>query len=756
MKKSILFAITAVLAGAAVAYDYDRLLDAIHVSSGAYFDTGCAVKSNPRVVASVSVDTTDSFDIFGMGTRGAGCWILNLDDVIYYGGTGRFYYRYGTSSSGGERGAFTFGQRLDLDCGRKLVVNGREYEYAADYDFSANTASMTIPGETRDSASCTIMAFRIWDGGALVRDFVPAEKNGAYGLYDRVDDQFYGNAGSGTVTAAYDRLVDAIHIPNGAYFNTRCVVTDNPRVIADVRPDATTDFDVFGVNTRVDGCWILNLDYSEGSGPRFYYRYGTAASGGGVGSFAAGQRLELDCGRTLIVNGNAIQTAADYNFAANNAAMTIPGEHRGACVIRSFQIWDAGQLVRDFVPAEKDGAYGLYDRVAGQFYANEGSGTVTAEPYDHLLEAIHIPSGAYFNTGCVVTDNPRVIADVSPDSEYDFDLFGVKNRSAGCWILNLDYSAYIGPRFYYRYGTNESGGGVGSFAAGQRMTVNCSQSLVVNGETIQTANYYDFSANDTAMTVPGTEDPGACTLWSFKIEDGGQLVRDFIPAEKNGECGLYDRINKQFYANAGSGTVTPVATKVPTDLAAKLEGFPSPVTVLSWHPALGSSSTTILRSPGANGPWTEIAQVSGGSTYADTTAPVGAQCYYRVAANFAIGGANFALTNESSVAFRRCRILERDPGDMAHLRSGVNLIYDCGQTCWTPSGTAEYTWEAVTNSLMLAFDNVLCYWRPENSSAGVPYVYDYADTAASATRTCIGVDLGEPAHVAYMRRAKIV
>ena len=43
MKKSILFAITAVLAGAAVAYDYDRLLDAIHVPSGAYFDTGCVV-----------------------------------------------------------------------------------------------------------------------------------------------------------------------------------------------------------------------------------------------------------------------------------------------------------------------------------------------------------------------------------------------------------------------------------------------------------------------------------------------------------------------------------------------------------------------------------------------------------------------------------------------------------------------------------------------------------------------------------------
>ena len=51
--------------------------------------------------------------------------------------------------------------------------------------------------------------------------------------------------------------------------------------------------------------------------------------------------------------------------------------------------------------------------------------TLSAEQYDRLLEAIHIPKGAYFDTGCVVTDSPRVVARVSPDSKTTLDLFGV-------------------------------------------------------------------------------------------------------------------------------------------------------------------------------------------------------------------------------------------------------------------------------------------------------------------------------------------
>lgn len=748
MKRLFLMICAAVMFSATLsAAQYDRLLDAIYIPDGAYFDTGYVVKDHPRVIASVSAGETDyDFDLFGVKHRGAGCWILNVDFTTTGGYHPAFYYRYGTAGSKGAAGEISARQRLDIDCGKTLVFNGMEIQSFDDYDFSSNETTMTIPGTERPYR-CTIMAFQLWDGGVLVRDFLPAEKDGVCGLYDRANDRFYAPV-SGTVTPACGERVDAIHIPNGAYFKTEYVVKNNPRVIADVSADwtaGTEDLDVFGVKPRGEGCWILNLDVSRTSGQNFYYRYGTAASGSPVGSFSAYERLLIDCGKTLVVNGTELQTFSDYDFSGNEYQMRVPGNERyGACTLRSFKIEDGGRLVRDFVPAVKNGECGLYDRIACQFYTNVGTGTVTAEPYDRLLEAIHIPSDAKFDTGCVVTSNPRVIADVSADTTAEFDLFGVKSRSDGCWILNLD-SSFI----YYRYGTASSIPLEWSiYTAGQRFQIDCGKTLQVNGTALTTANDYDFSGNDTTMTIPG-QYPGGCTIWSFNIIDGGEYARVFLPAEKNGVCGLYDRVNHQFYAPV-SGTATPVATAAPTELTVMRGDFPNLVAVLSWRPALGSSGTSILRAPGANGPWTEVAQVGeDADTYVDASAPVGALCYYCIAANYSIGGDDVSFTNETSIAFRRWRLLERDPGDMGHLRSGVNIIYNCGQQGRSP--VYGETWGAVTNSILLAFNNVLYMESGNTSSSGYPYSKDWVAVADASPDTCIGVDLGEAAHVAHAR-----
>ena len=107
---------------------------------------------------------------------------------------------------------------------------------------------------------------------------------------------------AGTALAEeYDRLLEAIHIPQGAYFNTGCVVKDNPRIIADVSLETTADFDLFAVRQRVAGCWILNC----GAG-QFWYRYGTAAHGPGVGAYSVWQRLQIECGKTIVVNGTPL------------------------------------------------------------------------------------------------------------------------------------------------------------------------------------------------------------------------------------------------------------------------------------------------------------------------------------------------------------------------------------------------------------------------------------------------------------------
>lgn len=63
---------------------------------------------------------------------------------------------------------------------------------------------------------------------------------------------------------------------------------------------------------------------------------------------------------------------------------------------------------------------------------------------------------------------------------------------------------------------------------------------------------YIFALNHTGAV----KYPTSMRLYSFKVYNGDQLVRDYVPCYKNstGVVGLYDMANKKFYANAGTGS----------------------------------------------------------------------------------------------------------------------------------------------------------------------------------------------------------
>ena len=52
------------------------------------------------------------------------------------------------------------------------------------------------------------------------------------------------------------------------------------------------------------------------------------------------------------------------------------------------------------------------------------------------------------------------------------------------------------------------------------------------------------------------ENIGQQRLYYVKIWDNDTLVRDFIPSYRvsDGEIGLYDLVNDEFYSNKGTGT----------------------------------------------------------------------------------------------------------------------------------------------------------------------------------------------------------
>lgn len=88
---------------------------------------------------------------------------------------------------------------------------------------------------------------------------------------------------------------------------------------------------------------------------------------------------------TFYKNGSVVATATAstfqcaYNlvlFGLNRAGKV--SEFTTSCQLYYCQIYDNGTLIRDYVPCiNPDGAYGLYDLVNAQFYANAGSGSFT-------------------------------------------------------------------------------------------------------------------------------------------------------------------------------------------------------------------------------------------------------------------------------------------------------------------------------------------------------------------------------------------
>lgn len=60
--------------------------------------------------------------------------------------------------------------------------------------------------------------------------------------------------------------------------------------------------------------------------------------------------------------------------------------------------------------------------------------------------------------------------------------------------------------------------------------------------------------NVLLFTNATSKDNTVAKVYYLKIYDGETLVRDFIPfITRDGECGLYDLVTKQFYGNCGDG-----------------------------------------------------------------------------------------------------------------------------------------------------------------------------------------------------------
>lgn len=174
----------------------------IQSSGTQYINTGFKPNQDTRAVmdAQILKDPGTSVAIY-FGVR----WDGGFFELYKAGSGANLTFLYNTTYSQAFTVDYTLRRTVEINK-NTATVDGVTKSY------TAGTFQSSLPlflcadneyGAVKSHTAMRLYSCQIYDSGTLVRDFVPCKNaSGAFGLYDRVGDQFYGNAGTGSFTGA--------------------------------------------------------------------------------------------------------------------------------------------------------------------------------------------------------------------------------------------------------------------------------------------------------------------------------------------------------------------------------------------------------------------------------------------------------------------------------------------------------------------------------------------------------------------------
>lgn len=177
-------------------------------SSGTQFiDTGIVPTANTSIEIDYAFTTAES-TVGIIGSRP-----LNIGSYMFYGfytGSNKVYQFRSSNSAytNTYKTASTTRCTAKLSGGKCSITGGAAYSGTVSrngtttrpiYIFALNTN-----GTANYHSKIKVYGCRIYNGDELVRNFVPVYNGSAIGLYDLVNEEFYGNGGSGAFTKGPD------------------------------------------------------------------------------------------------------------------------------------------------------------------------------------------------------------------------------------------------------------------------------------------------------------------------------------------------------------------------------------------------------------------------------------------------------------------------------------------------------------------------------------------------------------------------
>ena len=162
-------------------------------SSGTqYINTNYICSVNPLIKTRMKIDSQSDRDIFGFINNVYPSFIVDCGSTRWYNRFGLTGYSVVIYEHGFTAHDWEFGQTFKAD--GDIIQT-----YSTDIDWSLNKQHMYLFSGRNISGGMTIYDCKLYDGGSLVRNFIPCirKSDNKPGMYDTVSKTFYTNAGTG-------------------------------------------------------------------------------------------------------------------------------------------------------------------------------------------------------------------------------------------------------------------------------------------------------------------------------------------------------------------------------------------------------------------------------------------------------------------------------------------------------------------------------------------------------------------------------
>lgn len=359
-------------------------------------------------------------------------------------------------------------------------------------------------------------------------------------------------------------LLDYIESNGEQYINADFVPNQDTRVVCKAVCEVSGAINqLFGARASNNPTNAFNF-FASSAG---YYR---SDYGGRTSSFPetvnTTEPIVIDKNReTTTINGVHEAKARAATFSAG-CSMVLFGTNTNGTVtcgrvrIYYFKIYDNGVLVRDLTPCMNPaGEIGMYDRVTKTFYGNSGTGEFT---YGHaFVEYIEGTGTQYIDTGFIADSNTKVVMDCQSMGNGTMSsaqaFFGARTGTTSeCFAV---YWHKGDGSYRYYYGTDYGSKKLDRIT--DRITITADKNVATFGDAVTltrpvenfSGSYpiYLFAMNNAGEVMGATK----LRVYSCRMYDGsGVLVRHYVPCRTmSGEYGMYDKVDGQFYGNAGTG-----------------------------------------------------------------------------------------------------------------------------------------------------------------------------------------------------------